>query len=185
MPDNDAVFKDLAQRQWNLQLPWQVDAFIEGTNDFTDFTTAEMYAAIARDYPDSIIAPYTAAWDHNQTFFYWAMLNMNYVSLLLQGVDYWQFVSDTAPLWNPKMYTIIDEAMALNEEDNIRYYVSPGCNHTILGNPKFYTEVTNGYTVAEWLGQMIETGLTGLPHVLCDDCGTKPDYLSLQDSCDG
>jgi len=49
----------------------------------------------------------------------------------------------------------------------------------------FYTEVTNGYTVAEWLSQMTETGLTGLPHVLCEDCETKPDYLSDGDFCDG
>ncbi len=151
-----------------------------------DFTTSEMYAAVAKDYPDSIIAPYAAAWDHNQIFFYWAMLNMDYVSLILQGVDYWKFVNDTAELWNPRMYAIIDDAILQNtEEDNIRYYVSPGCNHTILGNPKIYTEVTGGYTVAEWLNQMIETGLTGLDHVLCEDCGTKPDYISLQDSCDG
>ncbi len=185
MPDNDAVFKALAQRQWDLQLPWQVEAFIEGTTDFTDFSTGEMYAEIAKDYPDSIIAPYTAAWDHNQIFFYWAMLNMDYASLLLQGVDYWRFVNETAEAWNPKMYAIIDEAIALNQEDNIRYYVSPGCNHTILGNPMFYEEVTSGYTVAEWLNQMVETGLAGLPHVFCEDCGAKPDYLTEGEFCDG
>ena len=185
MPEDDAGFKALAQKQWNLQLPWQVDAFIEGTNDFTDFSTGEMYAAIANDYPESIITPYTAAWDHNQIFFYWAMLNMDYIALLLQGVDYWGNVDGIAAQWNPKMYAIIDEAITENTEDNIRYYVSPGCNHTILGNPMFYTEVTSGYTVAEWLSQMTETGLTGLPHVLCEDCATKPDYLSEGDFCDG
>jgi hypothetical protein len=87
--------------------------------------------------------------------------------------------------WNPKMYGNMNESIAENTEDNMRYYVSPGCNHTILGNPMFYTEVTSGYTVAEWLSQMVETGLTGLPHVLCEDCGAKPDYLSDGDFCDG
>jgi hypothetical protein len=113
------------------------------------------------------------------------MLNMDYVALLLQGVDYWGNVNSIAEQWNPMMYAIIDEALAENTEDNLRYYVSPGCNHTILGNPMFYTEVTNGYTVAEWLSRMVETGLTGLPHVLCEGCDTKPDYLSDGDICDG
>ncbi len=185
MPDDDALFKAVAQEEWNLQLPWQVDAFTEGVNDFTDFSTGAMYAAVADTYPDSIIAPYTAAWDHNQTFFYWAMLNMDYVSLLVKGVDYWKSVNETAEEWNRRMYAVADEAIERNSADNIRYYVSPGCNHTILGNPILYDEVTNGYTVAEWLSQMLETGLAGLPNVFCQDCDTKPDYLSEGDFCDG
>jgi hypothetical protein len=53
-----------------------------------------------------------------------------------------------------------------------------------MGNPKLYTEDTNGYTVAEWITQMVETGLTGLPNVACSGCDAKPDYPSVGDSCD-
>jgi len=182
MPDNDALFKDLAQRQWNIQLPWQVEGFDEGTNDFTDFTSGEMVAMIANHYPDTVMAPYTSAWDHNQIFFYWAMLRLNY-SLILTGVDYWQDVDDTAVEWNGKMYDIIRDALENGTEDNIRYYVSPGCNHTIMGSPKFYEEVTEGYSMAGWIDQMLGTGIP--PNVDCrPDCDTKPDYLSDGESCD-
>ena len=176
MPDNDALFKDRAQAQWNLQLPWQVEGFVEGVNDFTNFTSGEMVAMIADHYPDAIVAPYTSAWDHNQIFFYWAMLNLNYPTILLYGVDYWSDVNSVAAEWNQKMYGVMEDGLQNNSAKNIRYYVSPGCNHTILGNPKFYTEVTNGYTVAEWVTQMLETGLTVLDSVACSDCGTKPVY---------
>lgn len=182
MPDSDAAFKDLAQEQWNLQLPWQVEGFVEGVNDFTDFTSGQMVAMIADHYPDTIMAPYTSAWDHNQIFFYWAMLNLNYVNILLYGVDYWADVDSVALEWNQRMKSIRDDALAYSTAGNIRYYISPGCNHTILGNPKLYTEETNGYTVAEWITQMVETGL--IENVACSDCDTKPDYPSVGESCD-
>ena len=188
MPDRDAVFKDLAQRQWNFQLPWQVEEFTEGTNDFRDFTSGEMVAAIANHYPDTIVAPYTAAWDHNQIFFYWAMLHMNYFDLILLGVDYGANVNATAAEWNPKMYAVAEDARANNTEGNFRYYISPGCNHTILGSAKFYDEVTytdtGEFTVAEWITDMLQSGLSGLPDVVCSDCDVKPDYPSMWESCD-
>ena len=184
MPDSDAAFKDLAQEQWNLQLPWQVEGFVEGVNDFTDFTSGEIVAMIANHYPDTIMAPYTSAWDHNQIFFYWAMLNLNYVNILLYGIDYGEDVNSVAVEWNQRMYAVTDDALANSTEGNVRYYVSPGCNHTILGNPKLYTEDTNGYTVAEWITQMVDTGLTGLDNVACSGCDTKPDYPSMWESCD-
>ena len=53
-----------------------------------------------------------------------------------------------------------------------------------MGSPKFYEEVTGGYTVAGWITQMLETGLSGLPNVGCTDCDTKPDYLTVGESCD-
>ena len=184
MPDSDALFKDLAQAQWNIQLPWQVEGFVEGTNDFTGFTSGELVAAIANHYPDAVVAPYTAAWDHNQIFFYWAMLNLDYVTLMLSGVDYWKDVDATAVEWNRKMKEVREDAMEHNTEGNIRYYISPGCNHTIMGSPKFYEEVTDGYTMAEWINQMLESGWSGLPSVECTDCGMKPDYPSVRESCD-
>jgi hypothetical protein len=183
LPDNDALFADLAQEQWDIQLPWQVEGFAEGTNDFTDFSIGEIMATIANHYPDVIIAPYSAAWDHNQIFFYWAMLGLDY-SLVLTGVDYWEEVDDTAVDWNEGLYDVIDDALDNGTEGNIRYYISPGCNHTIMGSPKFYEEVTGGYTVAGWITQMLGTGLAGLPNVECTDCDTKPDYVTIQDSCD-
>jgi hypothetical protein len=83
------------------------------------------------------------------------------------------------------MYAIVEDAVAGGTEDNIRYYVSPGCNHTIMGSPKFYEEVTGGYTMAGWIAQMLETGPSGLPNVDCrPDCNTKPDYLTVGESCD-
>jgi hypothetical protein len=184
MPDDDALFKDLAQAQWSIQLPWQVEGFVEGVNDFTDFTSGEVVAMIANHYPDSIFAPYTAAWDHNQIYFYWAMVNLNYARLMLFGVDYWRDVDANAVEWNQEMYEVTEDALANSTEGNIRYYISPGCNHTILGNPKFYEEDTDGYTMAEWIAQMLETGLTGLPNVACTDCGAKPDYPTEGEFCD-
>jgi hypothetical protein len=54
-----------------------------------------------------------------------------------------------------------------------------------MGSPKFYEEVTGGYTMAEWITQMLGTGLAGLPNVDCmPDCGTKPDYPSEGEFCD-
>jgi hypothetical protein len=183
-PDSDAAFKDLAQEQWNFQLPWQVEGFVEGVNDFTDFTSGEMVAMIADHYPDTIMAHYTSAWDHNQIFFYWAMLNLNYVNILLYGVDYGADVDSTAVEWNQRMYAVVEDALDNNTAGNVRFYVSPGCNHTILGNPKLYTEETNGYTVAGWINQMVDTGLTGLDDVACSGCDEKPDYPSMWESCD-
>jgi hypothetical protein len=112
------------------------------------------------------------------------MLNLNYVNILLYGVDYGEDVNSAAVEWNQKMYTVVEDALAQNTAENVRFYISPGCNHTILGNPKLYTEETNGYTVAGWISQMLDTGLSGLDSVACSDCDVKPDYPSMWESCD-
>lgn len=184
MPDSDAVFKDLAQERWNFQLPWQVEGFEEGVTDFRDFTTGQMVAAIANHYPDSVLASYTSAWDHNQIAFYYIMLHIDYLNMALNWINYWENVDAYANEWNRKMYAIRDEAIAENTAGNIRYFISGGCNHTILGDPAFYTEVTNGYTVAQWVTRMLESGSAGLPQVACTGCSIKPDYLAEDNPCE-
>ncbi len=181
MPDDDAVFKDLANERWNLQLPWQVPEFIEGTNNFADFSTGELYGAIANHYPDSIVTPYTAAWDHNQIMFYYIMLYIDWWYMPLWQ-NYYENVDAHSEDWNARMYAVLDDTMAHAAAGNYRYYVGPRCNHTILGSPDFYDELSGGYSLLEWVTQLLDSGVDNLPNVLCTDCDTKPDYL-VDDPC--
>lgn len=75
--------------------------------------------------------------------------------------------------------------MVDSKEDNIRHYISPGCNRTIPGGSKFYEEVRKGFTMAGWIAQMPESGPSGLSNADGKkDCDRKPDDLTVGKSCD-
>jgi len=180
IPEDPAVFRDLAVKHWNIQLPWQVDEFIEGIADFSDYSSPETLAAIANHYPDSIIAPYTSAWDHNQIAFYYTMLHSNYFNMIFTWSNYYKNVDAFAEEWNAKMYRNILDMVAKLPGGNFRYYIGPGYHHTILGSPEFYTEISDGHRLVDWITQMLESGLEDLPNVACsdkdEDCASKPTY---------
>ncbi len=180
IPEDPAIFRGRAVEYWNVQLPWQIDDFIEGVTTFSDFSSAEIVAAVANHYPDSIMAPYTSAWDHNQIAFYYTMLHTTYWDMIFNWSNYYTNVDAFAEEWNAKMYHIIVDTLANTTEGNFRYYISPGYHHTILGSPEFYTEISNGYDLVGWITQMLESGLEGLPNVACsgrdEECVAKPVY---------
>jgi hypothetical protein len=131
---------------WNVQMPEWI--FPDGY--LATMTMADVYSAIADEYPWNRFAQYTTAFDGTQIFFYNVMLNISnpYV---------WYDITPTlAGTWH---YTMKAFALATAAASpNYRYYVAEGTDHTILTKPKFYTEDSaEGVSFAEWVGQMMKS----------------------------
>jgi hypothetical protein len=142
---------------WNVQMPDWI--FPDGYQE--DMTMAQVYTAIAAEYPWNQVAQYTTAWDWNQTFFYNVMLNINNPGVWGQWPLVW---CD----WRAQMLdSAYDTAAAA---PNYRYYIAAGTDHTIMMSNKFYTEESGGMPYAEWIQTMIRTPKKW-ENQECENCG--------------
>jgi hypothetical protein len=55
---------------------------------------------------------------------------------------------------------------------NFRSYLAAGETHSILRTERFYTEVSGGGPLAEWLGAMV-SGDTAWQNRACEHCMTR------------
>ncbi len=133
---------------WNVQMPDWI--FPGGYNP--SLTMPVVYSAIAAEYPLSRLAQYTTAFDQTQIFFYNVMLNITDPTLWYDPAK----LGYAAYVWNPTMlYYSYSTAAA---SPNYRYYIGAGTVHTIMMDPKFFTESSaDGVSFVDWVNKMINT----------------------------
>jgi hypothetical protein len=163
----ESYFLNNSIYNWNIQIPDWI--FPEGYTP--DLTMAEVYTRIAAEYPWNKFAQYTTAWDWNQTFFYYVMLN-------IFDPASWQTGWPAAWCdWHDQMIDYVDQTAA--EAPNYRHYIAEGTDHTIMMSPKFYTEESGGIPFVEWVRAMVRNpfGTQGpwlqgrWKNLECEDCG--------------
>ena len=151
---------------WNIQIPAWI--FPEGYTP--DMTIDQVYTDIAAEYPWSKVAQYTTAYDWNQTFFYYVMLN-------IYNPTTWQTGWPTVWCdWHGQMLDYVYNTAA--EAPNYRYYIAAGTDHTIMMSPKFYTEESAGIPYVQWVNAMVNNPFGTHSHFLegkwknleCEDC---------------
>lgn len=108
------------------------------------------YGLLALRYPLDRFSQYTSAWDTSQTLFYNVMLHPD------APQDWMGTVSQAFLPWTATMQTYV-HANAL--APNYRFYVAPGCRHTILGFDRFYTMNVGGVPFADWISAQTSTRL--------------------------
>ncbi len=168
---NGIVGEDFQQGSifnWDIQVPEWIPGFEAGYTP--DMEISDVYLNIANYYTDSKLGQFTTAWDWNQTFFYYVMLNINDPSSWETG---WPVKWCS---WNGQMLDYAYETA--DGAPNYRYYIAAGDYHTIMMSPKFYTEDSAGVSFAKWVKMMVNNPLN--PHwgppggkwqnVECTDC---------------
>jgi hypothetical protein len=164
-------FQNSSIYNWNIQVPTWIPGFEGGYTP--TLTMAEVYKNIADYYSDSKLAQFTTAWDWNQTFFYYVMLNIYDPGSWGTG---WPSVWFD---WNDQMLTLANET-AMNAP-NYRYYIAAGDYHTIMMSPEFYTEDSAGMSYAKWVKAMVNTPYGAWTryngrwsNLECDECDFPP-----------
>lgn len=109
--------------------------------------TPTYYSLVANYYSKDRFAQYTTNWDAIQTFFYNVMLDTNNPAAWL----------NLGPAFGPWNYLMTQYTSAAAANSNYRYFIEPGCNHTLMRNIEFYTSTNAGGSVRfqDWLKGMI------------------------------
>jgi Pectinacetylesterase len=70
------------------------------------------------------------------------------------------------------LVTLIDTNETVIEQGGVdlRSYISPGGSHTVLSKPEFYTEVTEGVPLVDWVTDLVRRRPD--PDVHCVECNT-------------
>jgi len=170
---------------WDPQMPSWI--FPDGYQPET--TIAEIYTALAWEYPRSRLGQYATAWDATQVFFYNVMNN-------IYDPSAWQVADpETGAIFNPAGWLDWHQQMVTFAYDtadaarNYRYYIAAGTDHTILRSPKFYTEKVAGIPFAQWVKAMVykpfnvkhSKGKGRWRSVECGECGGLDAYLQSAD----
>jgi hypothetical protein len=113
----------------------------------SSFTPA-VYSALTNHYPKDKFSQYSTVHDLIQTMFYNIMLNSNDMS---------QWNNLTPELFASWTGGMLTNAYTEAASPNYRFYIAPGCQHTILRTAAMYsTQTVGGATFMDWL-----EGLTG------------------------
>jgi hypothetical protein len=110
--------------------------------------------AVAAYFSETNWAHYTSAFDGGsggQTGFYNLMLNDN-------DPTYSYLWWNASCEWNDVMRTqaFATEAAIAAANNNYRYYIGTGSQHTMFGHPKVYTDTTGGVpTIVDWVNSMM------------------------------
>jgi hypothetical protein len=158
---NGVITKDFLANEfshWNFtaNLPPYIPGVVESITSGSGLVAYT--EAVASYFPDTLWAHYATAFDGGtggQTGFYNVMLNPTYV---LEWFSWW----DASCAFNTHMVdqattTAADVAL---ENDNYRYYIGSGSQHTMWGSNKVYTDTTGGVPlIVDWIDAM----LTGSP----------------------
>lgn len=142
---------------WNPQLaPW-----VFGPDPMA-VPSSELIRRGAQAYPGGRFAQYTTTADGVQVGFYGVMR-------LLYGPGQGECRRLT-PDWNRQMLAALAEDKTLLP--NLRAYVLPGSEHTVIADDAFYaTPDFGGPSVAGWLGAMLDPA-GSWAHVACPECLT-------------
>ncbi len=115
--------------------------------DASSFAPA-IYAALTDYYPRDRFSQYSTIHDTIQVLFYNIMLNSNDMS------QWGNFTAQRIAAWSNGM---LRNSYAAVAAPNYRFYIAPGCDHTILRSPAMYSEATvNGVTFLDWFEGLTE-----------------------------
>lgn len=161
---------------------WQVDAnlptWVPGIESLPSQTAAtyivSLYSSLADYYSKDKFASYTTAWDAVQVMFYNIMLNPVSPELWVpkdeEDEDAINSLMTAYSQWPVAMQTF---AYQLAANENYRFYIAPGCEHTLLRDEKLFGDAEiDGIPFLNWL-----QGMLGEPpyekdwqNLLCSDC---------------
>lgn len=112
------------------------------------------YTALARYYPQDRFSQYSTLFDVIQTLFYNISLNQNEIGV------WFDFVPRIGP-WATQMANNVEVTAAANP--NYRFYIAPGCNHTVLRfNDDFYgTQSGQAPSFLSWFKALTKDGEDG------------------------
>jgi hypothetical protein len=101
-----------------------------------EFTMSRFYSAIAEYYPQNTFSQYNTAHDFVQQSFYFANLR-----------------PEATPVpWETALKTSLAEIRGSAE--NFRSYTAGGTEHCITPTERFYTEVTGGVRLSDWVSEL-------------------------------
>jgi len=138
---------------------WGVEGNLPDVPGISDVPTTQqsipsIIAAAARFYPRTKWAHYTAAYDGGnggQTGFYHLMLYPDFFIV-------WEYWWQSSCAFNEVMrqQALDTEAAVSLENDNYRYYIASGSEHTGFGSARVYDDTTGGVPpLADWVNAMI------------------------------
>ena len=167
---------------WDPQMPEWIFGDTEEISDDDEPTwptISEMYTSLSETYPRVRVGQYTTAWDATQVFFYNVMLNIppDPDLDLYELYEIWNYPD--ADVWCGWHQQMLDYAYdTADAAPNYRYYIAAGIDHTILRDPKFYTEKVAGIPFAKWVKAMVykpfhvnhSRGKGRWRNVECEDC---------------
>lgn len=106
------------------------------------------YSTLAHYYGKDRFAQYTTNWDAVQALFYNIMENTQ------NPAEWVNLTPEVFGTWN---YLMTQYTSATAGNSNYRYFVEPGCNHTLMRDPEFYSSTSAGGTTTfqNWLKGMI------------------------------
>ena len=173
------AFRNVGVFNWDVQVPNWIPGYKDGYNP--EMTAADMYTDYAKYYPLSKVAQYSTAWDETQAWFYnlqlvddsvYPPVPFSYEPWLWDYLPYDEVRCD----WNAQMLEFSYDTAAAAR--NYRYYIAAGDDHTILMDPKFYTEDSAGIPFVKWVKAMVRNpfGMWGGPlqgrwrNLECEDC---------------
>lgn len=136
----------------------------------SSFTPA-VYSALANHYPKDKFSQYTTVHDLTQTLFYNIMLNSNDIS---------QWNNLTPSLFATWTGGMLANAYAEAASPNYRYYIAPGCVHTIVrSNAMYSTQTVGGATFLEWIkGLTSDNPDVNWDNLSCTDSGCQNQPLT-------
>lgn len=133
------------------------------------------YTLLGRHYPGDRFSQYMTQWDAIQAFFFHVMLHQNNIPL-------WRQVSNLSYAeWHAELLDKVAVTSAANT--NFRYFIAPGCNHTLLRtNDDFYNlKATQSASFLSWFKSLTteyddEEGSypRNWKNISCANCATPP-----------
>lgn len=171
---DDYDFLKLAIPLWQAQrnapdwigIPTDLDGF-------TSLDLEDIFAAVARYYPDSRVAEYTPAWDLGQVFI-WHLMNTytdkdaNWNASIYKEKQFDAIPDATFCDWNQRLLQRRGELLQEMEGENYTLYLAPGAHHGI-GND--FAGSSAGVPFRAWLTELVSDAPMPTP-VFCDgDCG--------------
>lgn len=123
-----------------------------------------VYSLITNHYPDDRFGQYTTVHDLIQTLFYNVMLNSN-------DITQWNNLTpSTFAAWTTGMLT---NSYAQAAAPNYRFFIAPGCQHTIARSAAMYSPQTvGGSTFLAWLNGLTDDD-NRWDNLSCTDTGCQ------------
>ncbi len=131
-----------------------------------------VYSVLANYYPKDRFSQYSTVHDAIQTLFYNIMLNSNDMS------QWGNLTPQLFATWTTGMLT---NAYVAAASPNYRFYIAPGCQHTILRSAAMYSQQTvGGTTFLDWLDGLTKRHDSHWDNLSCTDIGCQFQPLTAE-----
>jgi hypothetical protein len=154
LADGSGAFPDVPAINAVLGAVWGTEAAIPPWKENAGLTAADwsfpdLFVQAHEHDPEIIFGRHDYAFDEELRFFNWTF---GYAS------------------FNANQLTLIDANETQIEQGGVdlHSYVAPGNSHTVLTQPKFYTETVEGVRFVDWVSKLVRR--QPAPDVHCTDC---------------